>query len=347
MGHTDSFSTSASVTPNSQQSSLFLPALVNKFEQAAQQGLLDNAEPATLTSAIAKIVAIRQTYLQDRHVWIPARQMIPILLGLGATKEDIAKLGNCSDTLEDDPTLPFRKTRTEKFSLDLATNQIRRLEPQPFVLNGTEDFNRHDSGQHRWFKECGDDIHYNSAYQALLVFKWLVVGGIETLHRPGLNYESSASVCTMFHVRTLTTPTMLGEPALEGVHTDGVDHTMTTFLGAVNMGSDSASTYLHSKDEKGGIQLHETLPQKIRGRVRHVNLMDTLMLCDNELKHSATSLHPADPTKDATRDMMVFFTRKPYNDAHYAAGADSLKPHKDYPKIIPVDVIDPKTIRNL
>ncbi|KAJ1333207.1 2OG-Fe dioxygenase family protein [Microdochium nivale] len=339
MGHTDSFDSSAPVARSEEPSNMLLPALIAKFEQAANRGLSD-AEPATFSSAIAKIVAIKQTYLQNRHAWIEARQMIPILLGLGATEEDIAKLGNVSGTLESDPTLPFRKTRTEKFSLDLVTNLIRRLEPQPFVLNGTEDFNRHDSGQHRWFKECGDDIHYNTAFQALLIFKWLVVGGVETLPRPGLNYESPTSVCTMFHVRTLTTPTMLGEPALEGVHTDGVDHTMTTFLGAENMGPKSAATYLHAKDERGGIPLHETSPEKILGRVRHVKLLDTLLLADYELKHSATALHPLDPAKDATRDMLVFFTRKPYNEAHYAAGADSLLPHPDYPVKIPVDIIE-------
>ncbi|OLL27553.1 hypothetical protein BTH42_32515 [Burkholderia sp. SRS-W-2-2016] len=50
-------------------------------------------------------------------------------------------------------------------------------------------------------------------------------------------------VSAVFNLRTVTTPDLLGEPALEGVHSDGVEHTMTTLLGHANMSPDSAETY--------------------------------------------------------------------------------------------------------
>ena len=57
--------------------------------------------------------------------------------------------------------------------------------------------------------------------------------------RPKLDYGNASWISTLFSIRTTTTPGLLGEPALEGVHSDGVDHTMTTFLGSANMNSPS------------------------------------------------------------------------------------------------------------
>ncbi|EOV4647841.1 2OG-Fe dioxygenase family protein [Vibrio parahaemolyticus] len=59
----------------------------------------------------------------------------------------------------------------------------------------------------------------------------LVCHDVATAPRKYLNYDSPNWVSTVFHLRTVTSPSLVGEPALEGVHTDGVDHTMTTLLG--------------------------------------------------------------------------------------------------------------------
>src|SRR5690349_13365901 len=55
--HTESFNTSAAVARSEESTNLLLLALIAKFEQTAQKELSD-AEPATFSSAIAKIVAI-------------------------------------------------------------------------------------------------------------------------------------------------------------------------------------------------------------------------------------------------------------------------------------------------
>nr|WP_212995109.1 2OG-Fe dioxygenase family protein [Elizabethkingia argenteiflava] len=58
----------------------------------------------------------------------------------------------------------------------------------------------------------------------------MMIEGVTSKERPFLDYQSEKWISTVFNLRTITTPILIGEPALEGVHTDGVDHTMTILL---------------------------------------------------------------------------------------------------------------------
>ncbi|TOO22426.1 2OG-Fe dioxygenase family protein, partial [Vibrio parahaemolyticus] len=131
-----------------------------------------------------------------------------------------------------------------------------------------------------------------------------------------MNYDSPNWVSTVFHLRTVTSPSLVGEPALEGVHTDGVDHTMTTLLGHKNMTDHSAKTFIHHMKEKNALKWHEADPTFILDEKQHLNFLDTLLICDNERKHSLTAVEASNPAKDATRDMLIFFTRKPALEGH-------------------------------
>ncbi|MBV9022750.1 MAG: 2OG-Fe dioxygenase family protein [Streptomycetaceae bacterium] len=180
--------------------------------------------------------------------------MAGLLKGLGATETDIESIKQISGGLPDDPTLLFRKSKNGRFCFDIKNGRIDRLEFQPFILSADEDFVRHDSGQVREFSEISDDLQLNSVLQGLLRFQAFMVQDIDVTRRPKLDYDSTDWVCTLFNLRTVTTPEMVGEPALEGVHSDGVDHTMTTLLGSENMTDDSAITFLHDMREKNAIR---------------------------------------------------------------------------------------------
>ncbi|GME55517.1 hypothetical protein GTA08_BOTSDO12546 [Neofusicoccum parvum] len=279
---------------------------------------------------------IRERYLEDRAVFVQGKEIIPLLKGLGARDEDFELLQTVSDSLYVDPTLPFRKSRNGRFCFDFDTRTVRRLEFQPFALSLEEDFKRHDSGQVRIFDEVQNELQLNTAFQALLVFKAMVLHGVATKHRPKLDYETNKWVCTLFNLRTVTTPKMLGEPALEGVHSDGVDHTMTTYLGSRNMAPDSAVTYMHDMAERTGIRYHETRGKHVMGRAQHRSFLDTLVIVDHERKHSLSPVFAIDSTKEATRDMLIFFTRKPVTKGHISEALDSLHPHKKMPMEIPL-----------
>lgn len=279
---------------------------------------------------------LRERYLENRFIFVPHDEMENLLRGLGATDSDFAQLQLVSDHLYSDPTLPFRKSRNCRFCIDFDTNSIRRLEFQPFALSAEEDFKRYDSDTVRVFDEVQDELQLNVAFQGLMLFKALVINGIPTKPRPKMDYSGNKWVCTLFSVRTITNSQIRGEPALEGVHTDGVDHTMTTYLGSKNMTPDSAVTLLHEYAETTGIAFQETSPKHIYARAQHRRFLDTLVVVDAEFKHSLSPVYAVDEAKEATRDMLVFFTRKPVTGDHISAGIDSLNPHKELPMEVPM-----------
>ncbi|TLD19127.1 hypothetical protein PspLS_09780 [Pyricularia sp. CBS 133598] len=288
--------------------------------------------------AIGDIMELRDKYLEERNIFVDSRRMLPLLRALGARDEDFEALKLVSDNLYNDPTLPFRRSRNGRFCFDFGTSTVRRLEFQPFALSLEEDFKRHDSGQVRIFDEVQDELQLNTAFQALMVFKALICHGVPTVPRPQLNYESEKWVCTLFNLRTVTTPSMLGEPALEGVHTDGVDHTMTTYLGSRNMAPGSAVTHVHDMNETTGVKFSETKHELLRGRAHHCRFLDTLLVADNERKHSLSPVYAVDPEREATRDMLIFFTRRPVkrDTGHVSKDIDSFRPHAELPMEVPL-----------
>ena len=286
--------------------------------------------------AVAQIMRLREQYIAERALFVRAKDMMPLVLGLGARTEDLQRMSDVGDRLVGDPTLPFRLTRNGRFCVDYGTSSLRRLEFQPFTLTEEEDFKRYDSGEVRRFDEIEDQLQLNSVWQALVVFKAIMIHGVDIAHRPFLDYAANKWVCTLFCVRTFTNAAVLGEPALEGVHSDGVDHTMTTYLKSSNMSSDSAATYFHGMAETTGIHLNQSRPANILGRVQHTALLDTLIIADHERKHSLSAVHPIDKSKEAYRDMLVFFTRKPVESGHVSAGIDSLEPHEELSMEVPL-----------
>lgn len=293
--------------------------------------------------AVAEIMKLRSKYITNRSIFVEGSDMVSLLLGLGATPSDLDRLQHVSNNLYSDPTLPFRRSRNGRFCFDFSSQSVRRLEFQPFALSVEEDFKRHDSGQIRIFDEVQDELQLNTAFQALLVFKGMICHGVSTTQRPRLDYSSDKWVCTLFNLRTVTTPHILGEPALEGVHTDGVDHTMTTYLGAENMDveANSAVTYMHDMNEETGAKYTEIKPQHLKSRVQHRHFLDTLLLVDTENKHSLSPVLPVDETKEATRDMLIFFTRRPVlkkgdGVGHISEAIDSFRPHGELPMEVPL-----------
>lgn len=287
-------------------------------------------------AALEKIMQLRKKYHEERVLFVEGAEMTGIVKRLGATDEDLAAIQQVSDNLKGDPTLPYRHTRNGRFCFDFDTFSVRRLEFQPFILSVAEDFKRYDSGKVRSFDEVEDELQLNTAFQALMVFKALMFHDMDIKHRPHFDYTGNKWVLTLFSVRTITTPEILGEPALEGVHTDGVDHTMTTYLGAKNMKPESAVTFLHGLEETIGKSYNQTKPEHLKGRVHHRHFLDTALIVDSERKHSLSPVFPDDETKEAKRDMLVFFTRRPVTKDHISAPYDSLSPHQEMPMEIPL-----------
>lgn len=292
------------------------------------------------TWAAAEVKALRCKYIRDRFVFIKGAQMLEYLRCFGATETDIISLQGISENLRSDPTLPFRKSRNGRFLFDYRGPSIARLESQPFLLSYDEDFVRFDSNRPRCFDEINNELQLNTAFQALLCIKSLIIQRVYIHPRKNLLPDRYRNVCTVFNLRTLTRPELLGEPALEGVHSDGVEHTMTTLLGAKNMSSNSAVTFIHDPREKNGIRWDEAGEHYKLGKIQHRFFLDTLLIVDSERKHSLSPVYASDESHEATRDMLIFFTRRPTAIEHKTNLFDSLGLHKSMPMQIPVPSVD-------
>ncbi|RVU20514.1 hypothetical protein EOT10_27860 [Streptomyces antnestii] len=285
----------------------------------------------TVHKALAAIDDIKAQYTRDRVAFIKGEDLIDILSAFGATPESIEDFKKVTEDLPPDPTLDFRKARNGRFCIDPANGQAYRTEFQPFVLSAEEDFVRHDSGKTRHFAEMDNNTQLNPTFKALLIFKALIAGDLQILHRPFQDYNTDKWICTVFHTRTITTPQLTGEPALEGVHADGVDHTMTVFLGGRNMTEDSAITRIHDNAEKNATHWGQVDPELQFGVMQHRNFLDTILIVDHERKHSVSTIAAQDADQSAWRDMLVFFTRKPALEGHASSGLDSTAPHSELP----------------
>lgn len=248
----------------------------------------------------------------------------------GASDEDLRRLQHSCDFAPADPTLPFRRSMTARIAMDLDAGRARRLQKSGFVLDSSEGFNRHDSGAIRNFDETPDtEVVKNSAYQALIRFKADMMRVVPTMVRSRCDPEHEEFLMTAFHLRTITTKDLMGEPAAEGTHMDGVEYTMTTMLNSTNMSTSSAISRLHTLEQQAGVPWHETEPKFLIGRCQHRSFLDTLLLADADMQHSVSELHQEDEEKAAVRDMLVLFTRHPalHGAGHPSERFDNMASH--------------------
>lgn len=287
--------------------------------------------PPHFSDVKKELVRLKEKFTKERVIFLEGNHMATILQGLGATAEDLEAIHSVSDTLPLDPTLPFRRSKNCRLIYDFGKNELRRLEFQPFMLSAEEDFVRYDSGQERIFAEIENDLQTNTVLHALFIFKTYMFRDEDFIHRLKLDYTTDNFICTLFNLRTVTTPDSIGEPALEGVHSDGVDFTMTTFLGSENMTEDSATTFVHDNQEQNALKWNETDPKFLLGQHHHSHFLDTLLFFDHERKHSLSPVRAVDTTKESTRDMLIFFTRKPLQKNHPSFKYDSLNDHQELP----------------
>ncbi|GMG09895.1 unnamed protein product [Aspergillus oryzae var. brunneus] len=291
---------------------------------------------AKFYKAMASMLEVRARYAKDRVVFMEGEWLVPILKALGAREEDFDALQQVSHHLGKDPTVDYRTIRNGLFYFNFENKTIQRFQKQRFTLTVQENYKRHDSGLPRDFPEVRGDLQYNTVLQALMVAKAFIMNKVDVEPRAHLDYSSPNFLCNVFNIRTFTEKNILGEPTLEGVHADGADHTMTTFLGCTNMRSDSGITFIHDQKEITGIPATEAQPSLIKHRFQHRHFLDSLLFADNEAKHSLTSVFQEDVSKRATRDMLLFLTRKPKLAGHSSGSVDAMEPHKTLPINVPL-----------
>ena len=296
----------------------------------------DNHLPQFQTSEMDKWKSFLVKTLKDlrsnRNVWINGNEMSSILKNLfGATEEDLVALENSCDNMNHDPALKFRKMANCRLGLDLVDGTARRLERSPHILTANEGFKRHDSGKYRFFGEVQDWVVQNTAFQAIIKFKSFMMYNVKTRPRKGCDPNAMFSQ-TIFFARTISTPNIMGEPAAEGVHQDGVEFTMTTLLKSKNVDYENqkaAISHLFNLNQTIGVSINEANSDNVISEAQHRHFLDTLLFIDNEMSHAVSTCKMIDPTDVAFRDMLLLFSRRmaPRDSSFISAGFDSVKSH--------------------
>lgn len=257
----------------------------------------------------------RAQFQQQRYVFAKSEEMECMMRLFGATGAGLAELRGVCSNLNPDPYLPFRETALYRLVLDFTKRTAHRAVREPFVLTPQDGFNpqrkavRPDTGVNRFFGEPQQWMLENSALQALVRWKAYMMESVVTEPRPGCDPTRNVNQAG-FLIRTRTTQDVMGEPAAEGVHEDGVEFTMTTIFHHQNMRRDSARSTLYTMEAESGVQADEVDPTTALQTVQHWEFLDTLLFVDNEFKHTVTPVFQEDKSQPAVRDMALFHTRR-------------------------------------
>ena len=278
-----------------------------------------------------KINEIKKEYKNNKYVFIPQNVVIDLIKQLGAEEKDINTLIEYGDYLAQDPTLSFRHSRTGRYLFDNDIETISRLEYQPFVLTEEDGFIREDSGAQRHFRALDDRWQSNTAYQTLLKLKMLLIQGNTFTPRHLTDQQSPKSISTVFHLRLIAQPDSLSELSIEGVHKDGVDHTMIVTMNKHNVKDNTGALRVHSPQEAIGTPWQEINPENVLYEHNNAQYLDVLLIADNELNHSGTPIFTHDNKNQAYQDFMVLLSRYPTVDAHPSHKFDSMNAHPDLP----------------
>ncbi|MEQ5169779.1 2OG-Fe dioxygenase family protein [Proteus terrae] len=278
---------------------------------------------------INKVNEIRKKYKNNKYVFIPQNIVIDLIKQLGAEEKDINALMEYGDYLAQDPTLSFRHSRTGRYLFDNDMETISRLEYQPFVLTEEDGFIREDSGAQRHFRALDDRWQSNTAYQAILKLKMLLIQGNTFTPRHLTDQNSPKSISTVFHLRLIAQPDSLSELSIEGVHKDGVDHTMIVMMNKNNVKDNTGALRVHSPKEAIGTPWQEINPENVLYEHNNAQYLDVLLIADNELNHSGTPIFTHDNKNQAYQDFIVLLSRYPTVDAHPSHKFDSMNAHPD------------------
>ncbi|AYY82901.1 MULTISPECIES: 2OG-Fe dioxygenase family protein [Proteus] len=280
---------------------------------------------------INKISEMKKEYKNNKYLFIPQILVIDLIKQLGAEEKDINTLMEYGDYLAQDPTLSFRYSRTGRYLFDNDLETISRLEYQPFVLTEEDGFIREDSGAQRHFRALDDRWQSNTAYQALLKLKMLLIQGNTFTPRHLTDQQSPKSISTVFHLRLIAQPDSLSELSIEGVHKDGVDHTMIVMMNKHNVKDNTGALRVHSPQEAIGTPWQEINPENVLYEHNNAQYLDVLLIADNELNHSGTPIFTHDNKNQAYQDFMVLLSRYPTIDSHPSHKFDSMNAHPDLP----------------
>jgi hypothetical protein len=176
----------------------------------------------------------------------------------------------------------FRERRWGRYCYIPAEHSIRLMTHRPYFQTMTA--NSYAGGIHRVVAPLTESSLNNPLLNALIEFNYAQFPVAEELGR-----DAWEVACHQF--RIIARPDEPGEPTPEGIHRDEID------FGAIHLISRS--------NAKGGYsRIYDNAKQQIAEFCLE-SPMDTMFWADRDVLHAATTITPADPSKPATRDILI------------------------------------------
>ncbi|GMH76764.1 hypothetical protein TrRE_jg2006 [Triparma retinervis] len=261
---------------------------------------------------------------EQKYAFIPGKDMLALLHSFGATPASISP----STVKSLFPTLPVNPSMSYKFAAEssvLLTPPSTKPSPLPvlpFVLYA-DDMSHPDGleGVERLYASLPPSYStgplmssFANLSNALLhSFRSTLPPNSPSLLPPAWDHASPSLVVKQWPARTvLRASDSVGEPSPEGVHQDGCELGCITFVDRDNVLPPTGANRVWGLEQpvgKAGGGDRNLLDGKVLGEY-----FDTFVFLDRHVKHEATAFEARDEGRDATRDVIVTFARRPRKD---------------------------------
>lgn len=301
------------------------PLVIEPLGQAGASKVLAKADTFNVTRQCL------EKLWEQKFVYIPGSDMQLVLRELGATDQDMEDLLTMHhEQATQDPFLDFRKmckstAMVEAFGETTSAaceEAFRRsfsgLNARPLLLSESEISNPETAGVARHYGGWGEDFFDNTAVRAYAKFYQLAFSKATHSWKVPENcsVESKKLIMEFYGVQvTRHAGTTEGEATPEGVHQDGTEGAIVTMLTRHNIQHDSGESRLWTLAQPNGKSSAADLENgNLLTRVVLRDPNDTIVMFDRHLKHDVDPFHAKDAEKDAQRNVMVIFARRPLKD---------------------------------
>ena len=221
---------------------------------------------------------------REGFAFAPSARMRPLLGPLA----DWAAFAASWNDLPRDTHLPeghrYRRRRHATLSARAGEGGFR-VEPHQPHYQGVE-YNALVGGIERWFEPVKPEIVVGETFGAVIALCLRLFGRL----RPGTDWRIE---CHQFRIEARLDAA--GQPTPEGVHRDGVDYVLVLLVGRANIAS-------------GTTTVHD-LEGRLLGSFTLESPLDAALVDDARVKHGVTAVHPIDPARPASRDVLVVTLR--------------------------------------
>lgn len=179
----------------------------------------------------------------------------------------------------------YRRRRHATLSARAGERVARREAHAPHYQ--AREYNQLVGGIERWFDPIAPGILEGPTFQRILGFCLETFGALT----PGVDWHIE---CHQFRIEARRDAQ--GLPTPEGVHRDGVDWVLVMLVARENIASGTTTVHAPDGKELGSFTL--TAP------------CDSALVDDHRVMHGVTPVVPLDPTKPASRDVLVVTLRR-------------------------------------